>query len=345
MRDENAAQGLRLLKVGITLVGILGICSAPAASADKSFKLGYSVGFLTDPFQAIQVNKTLAKAKEAGIVALPVANANQDAGKQIADFHNLIAEGAQGIMVVATDSDAIIPALNFAAEKKVPVVSIDIGPSGGTVAMIVRSDNLRMGRDVCQALGKSLGGKGTALSLLGDQATINGRDRTVAFNECMKKDFPDIKVIEQPTYWKTDKATAAAQTVVTSTPDLGAIYMQSDSVMSAGVINVLKSSGKLKKVGEAGHIFLAGIDGTPYAIQQVRDGWMDVSISQPLDLYVKYGLDYLQRAVNGEKFQKGPTDHDSQIAEYNGNLMDLLPATVVTSANVDDPSVWANSAK
>jgi ABC-type sugar transport system substrate-binding protein len=42
--------------------------------------------------------------------------------------------------------------------------------------------------------------------------------------------FPGIRVIEQPTYWKTDKAVAAAQTIVSSTPNLGAIYMESDSV-------------------------------------------------------------------------------------------------------------------
>ena len=36
---------------------------------------------------------------------------------------------------------------------------------------------------------------------------------------------------------------------MTSTPDLAGIYMQSDSVMLAGVLNVLKSAGKLKDVG------------------------------------------------------------------------------------------------
>ena len=30
--------------------------------------------------------------------------------------------------------------------------------------------------------------------LEGDLASINGRDRTEAFNDCMKKNFPGIKV-------------------------------------------------------------------------------------------------------------------------------------------------------
>ena len=129
--------------------------------------------------------------------------------------------------------------------------------------------------------------------MMGDQATTNGRDRTSGFNAtCMKERFPDIKVIEQPTYWKTDRATSVAQTVVTSTPDLAGIYMQSDAVMLAGVLSVLESAGKLKAVGEPEHLYLISIDGTPFALKKVREGWLDAAISQPLNLYVKYGLAY-----------------------------------------------------
>jgi ABC-type sugar transport system substrate-binding protein len=287
----------------------------------------------------------MAEGKKAGFKTLPVANANGDPGKQIADFQNLIALGAQGILFVARDSEAIVPALDFASGKKVPVVSIDMGPAGGKAAMVVRADNIRMGEDACKLTGKALGGKGTVLSLMGDQATLNGRDRTSGFSACMKKDFPDIKLLERPTYWAADKATSIAQTIVTSTPDLGAIYMQSDAVMLAGVVNVLKTADKLKKVGEPGHIFLVSIDGTPFAHQKIREGLLDAAISQPLNLYVKWGLYYLQNAVAGKSFSAGPTDHDSRIEIVNGNPMDMLPAPTVTAANVDDPSLWANGVK
>ena len=315
----------------------------PAAAA--SFTMGYSVGFLTDPFQAIQVDLTLQGAKAAGLKTLPVANANGDSGKQVTDIHNLIAQGAQGIILVPTDSNAIVPAIDFAASKNVPVVVIDIGPGGGKTAMIVRANNLRMGEDAANWLAKAVGDKGTVLSMMGDQATTNGRDRTTGFDECMKKNHPGIKVIEQPTYWKTDKATAVAQTVVSSTPELAGIYMQSDSAMLAGVLNVLKSAGKLKAVGEPGHIFLISIDATPFAMQKIREGMLDAAVSQPLNLYVKYGLEYLHAAVAGKTFKPGPTDHDSTIVDYKGNPMDLLPAPVVTKDNASDPGLWGNQLK
>jgi ribose transport system substrate-binding protein len=345
---QDTARGLRArtFATGLTLGLALGVGLTFSHNAQaQNFTLGYSTGFLQDPFQVIQAESVIASGKKAGLKTLPVANANGDPGKQISDFHNLIAAGAQGILFVARDSEAIVPALDFAASKNVPTVSIDMGPAGGKAAMVVRADNIRMGEDACKLTGKALGGKGIVLSLMGDQATLNGRDRTSGFANCMKKDFPDIKLIEQPTYWATDKATSIAQTVVTSTPTLGAIYMQSDAVMLSGVLNVLKSAGKLKPVGEPGHIFLVSIDGTPLALQKVREGALDATISQPLDLYVKYGLYYLQAAVDGKTFAQGPTDHDSRISQLNGNPMDLLPAPIVTKANADDAKLWGNQVK
>ena len=66
-------------------------------------------------------------------------------------------------------------------------------------------------------------------------------------------------------------------------------------------------------------------------------------ISQPLDQYAKYGVQYLKDALDGKKLKLGKTDHNSTIVKFNGNLMDLLPATLVTKANADDASLWGNA--
>ena len=346
VQDIVRCVGTRTVAIGIALGLALDVVCAPVPHAQaQNFILGYSTAFLQDSFEVAQADSVIASARKAGLKTLPVANANGDPGKQITDFHNLIAEGARGILFVARDSEAIVPALDFAATKAVPAVSIDMGPAGGKVAMVVRADNIRMGEDACKLTGKALGGKGSVLSLMGDQATVNGRDRTSGFATCMKKDFPDIKLIERPTYWETDKATSIAQTVVTSTPDLGAIYMQSDGVMLSGVLNVLKSAGKLKPIGDPHHIFLVSIDGTPLAMRKIRENLLDAAISQPLNLYVKWGLYYLRNAIAGKHFTPGPTDHNSRIEIVDGNPMDLLSAPIVTRANVDDANLWANAAK
>ena len=315
------------------------------AAAEEGGRLGYSAGFLTDPFQSVLVQQTLDTAKADGLETMPATNANGNAGKQISDMQNLIAGGATGIIVVATDSQAVIPAIKAADSAGIPVVAIDMAPAGGKVAMIVRADNVQMGRTACEALGKAIGGEGKVLSLLGDQATTNGRDRTTGFNDCMAKNFPSVEIIEQPTDWKADKAATAAQTVLSATPDLAAIYMQSDSVMLNGVLNALKSADKLKPRGEDGHVYTISIDSTPFALEQIRAGYLDAAVSQPLDGYVKHGVDYMKRAMAGETFSSGPTDHGSEIVMLGDNPMDMLSAPLVTPENVDDKALWGNAAK
>ena len=69
-------------------------------------------------------------------------------------------------------------------------------------------------------------------------------------------------------------------------------------------------------------------------------------ISQPADLYAKYGLFYIKAALAGQTFKPGPTDHGSTIVQRApGILEDQLPAPLVTKANVDDKSLWGNTIK
>ena len=319
--------------------------AAEGGDLPTDFKLGYSTGFLDNPALAIQLDATKSMASELGIDFLN-RNANGDAGQQITDVRSLIDAGAKALITIVADSKAIVPALDYAEQRKVPVVSVDIGPDGGKFYVLVKADNVRMAEEACKEMGERIDGKGKVLNLLGDLATINGRDRTDGFKDCMKSEFPDIEVIDKPTYWRPEDATNQAQTVVNSVQDLAGIYMQSDAVMLSGVLNVLKSAGKDAKVGEPGHITLISIDGTPLALKKIRSGELDAAVSQPIDLYSKYGVEYARKAVAGVELKPGPTDHDSNIVELDGgNLADELPAPVVTKDNVDDEALWGNQAE
>ena len=49
-------------------------------------------------------------------------------------------------------------------------------------------------------------------------------------------------------------------------------------------------------------------------------------------------MQYLLDALAGKELALGKTDHGSEVVEFNGNKMDLLPAVLVTKENVDDPN-------
>lgn len=307
---------------------------------DEPITIGFSAPFLFSPFEVIQQDAVVREAEAAGFRVLPPTNADGDSAKQDSDIRNLISAGAQGLVVVANDSNAIVPSLDYAEEQGVQVVSIDIGPDGGNLAMIVRANNLGMGAIACEAMAEAIGYEGKVLSLQGAFTTINGRERSEGFAECMSQ-YPDIELIERPTDWDADQQVAAFQTVLAANPDLRGVFQQSDYALDA-TLNVLAQAGRTEKVGEEGHVYSISVDATPRALELIRDGLLFGSISQPLDLYARHGVEYLKAALAGESFSIGATDHDSEIVEFNGNLMDLLPAVLVTAENVDDPGLWAN---
>ncbi len=132
---------------------------------------------------------------------LKTTNSQNDVAMLTSNVQSFISQGVKGVVMAPQDTAAIAPALQQLASKKIPVVSVDTRPESGDVYMVVRADNRAYGQKACQFLGTKLGGQGKVVMLQGDLASINGRDRTEAFNDCMKKDFPKIRVFGEATNW------------------------------------------------------------------------------------------------------------------------------------------------
>jgi simple sugar transport system substrate-binding protein/ribose transport system substrate-binding protein len=291
-------------------------------------------------------------AKELG-VELKTTNSQNDIANLISNAQTFMSQGVKGVVMAPQDTAAIAPTLDQLATKKIPVVTIDTRPDTGKVFMVVRADNRAYGTKACQFLGTKLGGKGKVVMLQGDLASINGRDRTEAFNECMKKDFPGITVFGEATDWKADVAAAKLQTRFASDPDIKGVYMQSSFALS-GTLQILKQKGLQVPPSDPKHVFIVSNDGIPEELKNIGSGLMDATVSQPADLYAKYGLFYAKAAIDGKTFQPGPTDHGSTIIQVrDGVLEDQLAAPLVTQDGVtiggqptlksDDKSLWGNN--
>jgi ribose transport system substrate-binding protein len=342
-------RGLGIVGLSLAAGGTVSACNrgsssgAGAGSGGSDLNLGLSIPFLSTPFFAVLVSYVEQDVKAIGAKQLEPTNANQDAGKQLTDVNSLINAGANGILAGLVDNRAIGPALQAAQDAKVPFVALDDAPATGHLFAIVRADNKAMGAQAAEQLASLVGGKGQVLSIQGDLATTNGRDRSDGFREWMQQNAPTVEVIERPGNWEGPTAGNITATALTQYPDLAGIYMQADTTYGAAVFSALQAAGRLAPAGQPQHMPMVSIDGGAEGLDAVREGTLDALISQPLDLYSKYGVQYLDMAVKGESLKEGPTDHDSTIVTYEGNLMDLLPAPLVTKGNVDDPALWGNS--
>ena len=336
------------------LAFVLGACGSDSDSKDTAStsgsapaggEVGYAGAQLSDAFQVLLVKLVQQQSDEQGVDLLPAVSADGDPAKQNADIATLLGRGIKGLIVTPVDSDAIVPAIEQANAKDVPVVTVNTGPNGGKVYMIVRANNYAMGEAGCEVMGERLKGKGNVVNMQGALTSADGVDRSKGFTDCMSKKYPDVKVTSKPMEWDPAKCNDILQTLLTST-QVDGVYMGSETICLPGLTQILKKEGMLKKVGESGHIVTVGIDGTPFGLEQVRAGNMDAVISQPIDQYARYAVKYIQAALNGETFEAGPTDHDSEIEALDGgSFVNYLSAVTVTSDNVDDPNLWGNAAK
>lgn len=310
----------------------------------ETFKLGVSLALNNTDFWTsyIGYQKQYAKQQHAKLIG-PLVN-NNDSGKQITDIHTLISEGAQALIVNPVDSAAIKPALDYAKSKGVPVISVDVAPSAGDTYMIVRADNELYGRESCDYIGQHAK-SGTVAELQGDLSSLNGRDRSTAFEKCMASKYPKLKVAKYPTKWDASTATTAAATAMSAHKDLVGIYTQWSGPVP-GIIQAEKSAGKYRPVGKPGHIVMVSNDGVPFEMKDVREGVLDATVSQPATLYAKYAVSYSRDALMGKKYAKGQpaASGAGPLVTVGPNLEDPIKAPLVTKDNVDDPSLWGNQA-
>ena len=326
------------------VVGVAGIAASGAAQAAEAGKVGLGLPLLTSPFWQSYNNYLPKYAKEMGIDILAPVNSNNDPAQQITDMNNMVNLGAKGIVVGPIDSAAISRALDSAAQKNVQVVAVDVAPTQGKVAMVVRADNHAYGEKACKYIGEHVKA-GKVVQIEGDLASVNGRDRSEAFRACLKN-FPGLSLLEIPAGWKGDVAASSLDSLLTANPDVKAIYMQAGGVYLAPTLQTLRRKQLLVPAGDPKHIVIVSNDGIPQEFDAIRKGEIDATISQPADLYAKYGLFYMKAALAGQTFKPGPTDHGSTIVQLQpGVLEDQLPAPLVTKSNVDDKNLWGNTLK
>jgi ribose transport system substrate-binding protein len=339
-----------LILIGIILAACGSSSSAYPSSnggvlaPNASFKLGVSLTFNNTDFwtDSIAYETKFASQYHATLIGPLVAN--NDPAKQITDIHSLIQQGAQALIVNPVDSAAIAPALDYAASKNIPVVSVDVAPSNGKVFMTVRANNINMGQDSCKFIGDhASSGSGHIAILEGDLASVNGKDRTDGCIQTIKAHYPNLQVVEYATKWDTPTAVNDAKTALSTYPDLKGIYVEW-SAPEDGILAAEQAAGKFTPVSSPNHIVLVGNDGIPREHELIRESKLDATISQPANSYSQYAVFYARAALEGKTFSAGQsTDHKSTIVTLLGNLEDALPAPMVDKTNVDDPNLWGNA--
>ncbi len=214
---------------------------------------------------ALGVNLTIAFPQE-----------EVDLEKQVSMIDAAIEMQVDALVVSATSSDGVIPAIQRAKNAGIKIVNFDTRISDKSlIDAFVGGDDELGAYKAGKYIAEKLGGKGEVAIITGLLEQSTGVDRRAGFLRAVAE-YPEIKVVaEQSADWASDKAANATMNILTAHPEVQAIFACNDQ-MAVGMVNAARSSGKSNE-----DLILVGYDGILDAVNMVMDGTLDAFVSLP----------------------------------------------------------------
>src|SRR5690606_15922054 len=250
-----------------------------------------------NPFRIAETQSIRDEAAKLGITELKVTNAQSQFSKQITDVQQLIAQGVQLLVIAPLNSDGWEPVLQQAAEKKIPIITVDrqinAKPCDDYLTFI-GSDFYEQGKRAADRMIEALGGKGKVAILLGSPGNNVTTERTNGFKDRVKEQAPEIEIsFEQTGEFAREKGQQVTEQLIQSNPDINGIYAVTDA-KSTGAATALKGAGK-----EPGDIKIVSVDGTRSAVQAIVDGWL-YAVIESNPRFGPLAFQTAQRFLDGE---------------------------------------------
>lgn len=251
--------------MSIVVASMLMLGSAYAAGKDVYIAV-ISKGFQHEFWQTVKLGSDTA-AEELGVKSTFEGPANESMiAEQIDMVENAITKKATAILLAALDTEALIPVVEKAKSKGIPVVMFDSNVNSDIPLSFVATDNKAAGGVAAEQLGKQLDGKGVVGIVAHNAGTSTAQQRRDGFIEKMKEMYPDIKLLE-PVYSDGDhqKAMDKATDMMQSNPNLAAIYATNEG-SAIGVATAVDAKGK------GGMVKVVGFDSSEAEIAFLKGG-------------------------------------------------------------------------
>ncbi len=215
----------------------------------------------------------VAALEEAGATYIS-ADAGSSAEQQLADVENLMAQGADVLIILAQDGEAILPAVASALEQGVPVIAYDrlIENPG---ALYITFDNVGVGRLQAEVI-YELVPEGNYAIIKGNQADANAdflrEGYTQVIGDAESSGAINVACETYTDNWDPAIAqTNMEQCLTQENNAIDAVLSENDG-MAGGVVAALEAQGL------AGTVPVSGQDGDLAALNRVALGTQSVSV-------------------------------------------------------------------
>ncbi len=295
------------------------------AMAGEKFKVALAYGVKNDGFYITMEKGAKAMADQLGMEFMADGPEQFDATLQTPIVDAMIAQGIDALLIAATDKQAMVEPMKRANDAGIKVISVDtfIGDGNYITGPItfplsyVGSDNVLGGKIACEALIEGMGGQGK-IYIQNVKPGISTTDqRQQGCEEAIEATAGAVELVGVD-FNDDSSAKAAEQTaaVLQREPELSAIF-------GTNLFSARGAAQAVANAGLAGVVKVANFDAPEAAIEDLRNGVVDMVIAQKPGDIGTVAVNYAYMALTGR---------ESAIAKR-------VPTgyVVITRDNVDTP--------
>lgn len=246
-----------------------------------------------------------------------------DEGKfadQISIVEDMITRRVDGIVLAPTHGKSLVDVILKAHDKKIPLTifdsDADVDPS--KYVTFAATDNYKGGVIAARELSRLIGNKGNVALVKVMPGGVSTMRREAGFEETLKKEFPNVKLIA----WQyglalREKSQAAAEDILTAHPGKIDGFFGSNETSAVGILLALGQRNLL------GKIKFVGFDASPQLIAGLAKGDIDGLIVQAP---FKMGYEGVRSIVDYKAGKSVPKRIDTGVA-------------FITKANMKQPEM------
>ncbi|MEM7302865.1 MAG: substrate-binding domain-containing protein [Pseudomonadota bacterium] len=327
------------------VVALMGAAMLSASIAGSAFAEGKTIGVSWKVFQEERWKRdeaVIKKIVEANGDKYISADAQGSAAKQLTDVESLIAQGADVLMIVPFDSEAILPAVEKASAEGIPMIAYDVQIEHPD-SLYITFDNVGVGRLIATEVLK-VKPEGNFAIIKGDPGDPNATFLLNGMMEVLKPslDSGKVKIVGEAFSdgWKPENAQKNMEQILTANNNnVDAVLSENDG-MAGGVVAALEAQGM------AG-IPVGGQDGDLAAINRVALGKQTTTIWKDSRALGKVAAEAALMLANGKKMTEvpnvAPFSDGKRGVTVNSILLEPLPITK-DNINVVIEAGWIDKA-
>jgi fructose transport system substrate-binding protein len=285
--------------------------SSGGGSSGGSMTIGLITKTDTNPFFVKMKAGAQRSATKDGVKLMTAAGKyDGDNASQVTAINNMIAAGVKGILLVPSDTEAIVPTVQKARKQGIKVITLDtpLEPQSAADALFA-TNNFNAGKLIGQYAKAAMKGKTPVIAMMDLNPGITVGDlRHNGFLSGfgIPKDSPDI-VCTQYTQGDQAKGQTAMENCLQKNPDINLVYSINEP-SGLGAYNAMQKAGK--------KALLVSVDGGCTGVKGVQAGKIAATSQQ---YPIKMASEGVEAVVDSVR-------NNAQVSGYHDTGVNLITA-------------------